>query len=349
MKSIVFTGGGSAGHIMPNLAIIDEIKDKYKIYYFGSNGMEKDIIKKYSYITFIEIPTTKFIRSFNIKNLLIPFKLISSIIKTKKLLKEINPSLIFSKGGYVSIPTCLAGNSLKIPILTHESDLTLGLANKIIAHFAKHLCCSFEETANKYKNGIHTGSPIRKKIFTGKKEIIVNRHKLKECLPTILIVGGSLGAQKINECVWNTLDQLAEKYNIIHIVGKNKINQKYLLHKNYTQLEFVSDIENYYTASDLIISRAGSNAIFEILALKKPMLLIPLSKASSRGDQILNANLFKRKSFANVLYEENLSQKTLIEKINETFRIKPVLLNSIERHKINNGVDTIKNLIKDIV
>ena len=349
MKSIVFTGGGSAGHIMPNLAIIDEIKDKYKIYYFGSNGMEKDIIKKYPYITFIEIPTTKFIRSFNIKNLLIPFKLISSIIKTKKLLKEINPSLIFSKGGYVSIPTCLAGNSLKIPILTHESDLTLGLANKIIAHFAKHLCCSFEETANKHKNGIHTGSPIRKKIFTGKKEIIINRHKLKESLPTILIVGGSLGAQTINECVWNTLDQLTEKYNIIHIVGKNKINQKYSSHKNYTQLEFVNDIENYYNASDLIISRAGSNAIFEILALKKPMLLIPLSKASSRGDQILNANLFKRKNFANVLYEERLTQKTLLEKINETFRIKPILLKSIERHTISNGVDTIKNLINEIV
>ena len=177
MKKIVFTGGGTAGHITPNIAIIDKLKD-YEIYYLGTNGMEKDIITKYKNIKFIEIPAVKLIRSVTIKNLALPFKLIHSINKTKKILKNINPSLVFSKGGFVSVPTCLAANSLKIPVITHESDLTIGLANKIISKKAKYLCCSFKDTSDKFKkNSVYTGSPIREKIFNGNKFNV----KLKNC------------------------------------------------------------------------------------------------------------------------------------------------------------------------
>lgn len=350
MKKIVFTGGGTGGHIMPNLAIIENLKSEYQIYYIGTNGMEKDIISKYPNITFVEIEAVKFIRSLTPKNLLIPFKLFKSIKNTKRLLKEIKPNLIFSKGGFVSIPTCLAANKLNIPVLTHESDLTVGLANKIIARKAKFLCCSFQETADKYgKNSICTGSPIRNSILYGDKQIIIKRHNINNSKPTILIVGGSLGAQSINNIIWDNINSLIEKFNIIHIVGKNKSNNRLIKIKNYIQLEFVNDIENYFMVSDLIISRAGSNTIFELLALHKPMLLIPLSKSSSRGDQILNAENFKKHNYANVLEQENLNFDTLLYKINETLKNKDKYIKAMKKSNIPNGTETITKLIKSII
>jgi len=346
MKTIVFTGGGSAGHIMPNIALIEQIKD-YNIYYLGTNGIEKDIISKYPNIKFVEIPAIKLIRSFTLKNLLIPFKLVKSINIAKEKLKEINPNIIFSKGGFVSIPVCLAGSKLDIPIITHESDLSVGLANKIISRKAKYLCCSFKETSNKFKrNSIFTGSPVRKSIMLGNKNTIISRHKLNNQKPTITIVGGSLGAKAINEAIWENIENLTSKYNIIHIVGKNKLN-KNINCNGYTQLEFAKDIENYFAASDLVISRAGSNTIFELLALQKPMLLIPLPKSSSRGDQILNAENFKNNNFANCLLQENLAYNTLEEKIIETLQNKQSYIDSMKKCDITNGNDTIINLIKE--
>jgi len=346
MKKIVFTGGGTAGHIMPNLAIIDEIND-YKIYYIGSSGMEKDIISQYPHIEFIEIPVVKFIRSLNPKNLLIPFKLISSINKTKKILKKINPNLIFSKGGYVSIPTCLAANSLKIPIITHESDLSIGLANKIIAKKSKYLCCSFKTTADNFgKNAIFTGSPIRKKILLGNKSAIIQRHKINNTKPIILIIGGSQGAQAINKVIWDNIDNLSKDYNIIHIVGKGHINTS-IKNNNYYQIEFANDIENYFTASDLVISRAGSNTIFELLALSKPMILIPLPKTKhSRGDQVDNAKYFVENNFANIIYQENLNYKLLKSTIESTLKNKTKFQNNMKNANNNIGNSKIINLIK---
>lgn len=349
MKNIVFTGGGTGGHIMPNLAIIDELKG-YKIYYFGTNGLEKDILKNYPQVQFVEIEAVKLIRSLTPKNFIIPFKLINSIKSTKEKLKKINPCLIFSKGGFVSFPTCFAGNQLKIPVITHESDLTVGLANKIISKKAKYLCCSFRETANKYKNGIHTGSPIRRKIFNGNKEIILNRHKLDNNKQTILIMGGSLGAQTINKIIWDNLDPLLKKYNIIHIVGKNKLNKNISDLKNYIQLEFANDIENYFNASDLVISRAGSNTIFELLALSKPMILIPLSKKSSRGDQILNAKNFEKKNFAKMILEENLNSNLLLNTIEDVIANKNKYIAHMRNFKNSNGtLEIIKLIEKTIV
>lgn len=344
MKSIVFTGGGTAGHIMPNLAIIEKLKE-YKIYYFGSNGLEKDIVSKYKNIEFVEIPSVKFIRSLTPKNLLIPLKLLKSIKQCKEKLKEIKPTLIFSKGGYVSIPVCLAGEKLGINILTHESDLTIGLANKIIAKKSKHLCCSFEQTANKYKkNAIHTGSPIRDKITQGKKSIIVERHKLKNNKPIITIIGGSLGASAINKVIWDNIKALTNKYNIFHIVGKNKSN-KDIKTDGYYQFEFIEDIENYFQASDIVISRAGSNTIFELLTLQKPMLLIPLPKEQSRGDQILNAENFYKQGLSNILYQEKLNKENLLNKIEETYKNKNNYIEKIRNTKNINGSNKILKLI----
>ena len=352
MKNIIFTGGGTAGHIMPNLAIINDLKD-FNIYYLGSNGMEKEIISHYHNIKFVEIESVKLERKLTPKNLLIPYRLIKSIIKVKRIIKEINPVLTFSKGGYVSIPVCLASNRLNIPVLTHESDISIGLANKIISKKAKNLLCSFEGTAKKAKNGIFTGSPIRKEILKGNKEIIIKRHCLNTSKPTILIVGGSLGAQKINQIIWENINSLSKNYNIIHIVGNKNYNTSIKNTNNYIQIKFAKDIENYFAISDLVISRAGSNTIFELLALQKPMILIPLPKTSnSRGDQVENAKYFQKRGYSNTINQEELSINLLKNKIKETLKNKHTYINNMKKaeNPIGNKkiIEIINKTIKNI-
>ena len=311
MKTIVLTGGGTAGHIMPNIALIPELKKHFKrIVYIGTkNGMEKNLISKIKDVEFIEIEAVKFIRKLTFKNLLIPFKLVCSISRCKKILKKIKPDIIFSKGGFVSVPVCFAGKSLGIKIISHESDYSFGLANKLILKKCNYMFTSFRETCKNNKC-IYTGSPIRQEIFSGNKINCLCKFEKKQ--PTILIFGGSLGSKKINETVFKSIDKL-KNYNIIHIVGKN--NSKEIKKSNYFQIEFAENIWDYFAMSDYVISRAGANSIFEILALKKPMLLIPLSKEQSRGDQIENANAFKKYGYASVLFEEDLSPNTLTKAI----------------------------------
>lgn len=342
MKKIVFTGGGTGGHIMPNLSLIERLQDKYKIYYFGSNGMEKDILKNYPKVTFVEIPTVKFIRSLTPKNLLIPFKLVSSIKATKKTLKEISPNVIFSKGGFVSIPVCLAGQKLKIPTITHESDITMGLANKIIAKKAKVVCCSFEITASRHgKNAIYSGSPIRPQIYLGNKDKVLKLHDLDTSKPIILVTGGSLGAQAINNAIWDNLSALTQNFTIIHLVGKGKTNKQFKNSSSYVQIEFVPNIEDYFDIADIVVSRAGSNTIFELLALKKPILLIPLSKKSSRGDQILNAKDFKSKGYCEYILEENLTSNSLTDTINKMLKNKNSYISKMNTAPSPNGTNII--------
>ena len=350
MKKIVFTGGGTGGHIMPNLSIIEEIKEKYEIFYLGSNGMERNIISKYQYIKFIEIPSVKLIRSLNFKNLLIPFKLIQSITICKKKLKEISPNLIFSKGGYVSIPVSIAGHNLGIPILTHESDLSIGIANKIIAKKSKYLCCTFEETAKKYgKNAIHTGSPIRKQIFRGNKTNITKKINIDTDKPIITITGGSLGAKRINEVIWDNIEKLTPNYTIIHLVGKNKVNNKIKNTPSYIQIDFANNIEDYFDLSDIVISRAGSNTIFELLALHKPMILLPLSKESSRGDQIVNAEIFHKKGYAEYILDENLNIDTLISQIDLVLDSRNKYIKNMSKCNNANGTSKIVKLIEKCI
>ena len=329
MKTIVLTGGGTAGHIMPNIALIPELKKHFqKIIYIGSkNGMEKHLISKIKGVEFIEINTVKFIRKLTLKNLLIPFKLFSSISQCKKILKDIKPDIIFSKGGFVSVPVCFAGKKLGIPIISHESDFSFGLANKLILKKCTYMFTSFRESCKNNKC-IYTGSPIRQEIFNGNKEKCLCKFEKKQ--PTILIFGGSLGSKSINEVVYKSIDKLKD-FNIVHIVGKN--NSKKINKSNYFQLEFAENIWDYFALCDYVISRAGANSIFEILALKKPMLLIPLSKAQSRGDQIENANAFKKYGYASVLYEENLSPLSLVNSIIKLKQNKDEYLKNMENIK----------------
>lgn len=345
MKSIILTGGGTAGHIMPNIALLPELEKEFdKIYYLGaSDSMEQKIISEYKNIEFIEIPTTKLIRKLTIKNLAIPFKLINSIRKTKKIIKSINPNVIFCKGGFVSVPVAIAGKMCKVPVISHESDLSMGLANKIILRFAKKVCTTFSDTARVNKKCIVTGTPLRKQIFEGNKEKIKSRFLPDNKKPFILFFGGSLGSKFINTLVENSLDKLTKKYNVLHITGRGNKNKN--IAKNYYQLEFTNTIQDYFACADIIICRGGANSLFEVLALKKPMLIIPLSKAESRGDQLENAEYFKKHYNIEVMQESESSTFTLLHKLDKIYSNKQKIISSMNTAP-NNANKKIIEIIK---
>ncbi len=322
-NKIVLCGGGSAGHVMPNLALIEDLKDRFnEIHYIGGKGIEKEIIGKYKNIIYHEITCEKLRRSLSLKNLLMPFYVLKGYFQSKKILKQIKPSIVFSKGGFVSVPVVYAASKLKIPVLSHESDFTMGLANKLIYRKSKVMFTTFKETAKNKSKCFPAGAIVRQSIFHGKKNIITNKFNLNPSKQTILVVGGSLGAKAINDIIIKTANTLIENYNIIHITGKGKLND--LKFKDYHQVEYVDNIEDYFACADIIITRAGSGTIFELLALNKKMLLIPLSKKASRGDQILNAQNFERNGYAICLMEENLNTNSFLLSLNKlkTFTLK---------------------------
>ncbi len=342
MKKIILTGGGTGGHVVPHLSLIPSLSKDFEIHYIGTDGIEKQIMKN-APVVFHTIKAVKLDRSKPLKNLSLPFKLLRSISDCKKLIKEIKPNVIFSKGGFVSLPVVIAGKKLKIKTISHESDYSLGLANKIIYRYSNIFCTSFEDTAQKLKKAVATGSPIRPTLDKGSKEKGYNLTKLNPNKKTLLFMGGSTGARALNNCVYSSLDNLTKKYNIINIVGKGK--GRNIKKNGYFEVEYVNNIEDIFAISDYIISRAGSNAIFEFAYLKKPTLLIPLPKGASRGDQIENANNFKSKGLAHVLQQENLSPKTLEEEIEKLEKDTPRLICNMEKFKLKNGSE---NILKEI-
>jgi len=306
---IALTGGGTAGHVTPHLALLPELKKHFNsIIYIGSKtGIEKNIITAEN-IKYYSTTTTKFVRKHFFKNITIPFKLIRAIKEAKHILKTEKPDVIFSKGGFVSLPTVIAGHKLHIPIVIHESDLSIGLANKIASRYAKVVCTTFEKTASMLKNGIYTGSPIRYNKYGFISHF--DSHK-----PIITITGGSSGAKALNSIVHQSLEDLCKKYNIIHITGRgNSVNNK---RDGYMQIEFTDSILSIFEQSHIVISRAGSNTIFELLNFGIPSILIPLPKGNSRGDQIDNAKYFEERGYAKVLSQDTLSPTTLMQSIAE--------------------------------
>lgn len=338
MKKIVLCGGGTAGHVYPALAVAEKLKD-YEIHFIGSDGIEKEILKQFPNIVYHQIPAVKLQRKLTFKNFLIPIKLFKSIKIAKKELQKIKPDVIFSKGGFVSVPVALAGKKLKIPVISHESDLSFGLANKIILRACSCMCTTFKKTGEENKKCIHTGQPIRQKIFQGKKLSL----GFNPTHPTLLVLGGSLGAKFLNDTIFENLDKLTEKYNIIHICGKK--NYKEIKHANYTLIPFAKNIEDYYASADIVISRAGSGVINELLALEKPMLLIPLSKKCSRGDQIENAKLFTKLGYSLMMEEEEYSFMLLIENLDKLTKYMQNFKNNMKKTAKNHAVDEIVNII----
>lgn len=352
MKKIVLTGGGTAGHVNPNIALIPFLKEKgYDIFYIGSkDGIEKELIKPLG-IKYYEISSGKLRRYLDFKNFTDAFNVLRGISEAKSIIKKIKPNIIFSKGGFVSVPVVIGGYFNKIPIIIHESDISPGLANKISIPFCQKICTTFPEALLNIpkEKGILTGSPIRSELFKGNAEIGKKIASFKLEKPVVLFMGGSLGSVKINNILREALPNLLKDYNIIHLCGKNNLESSLNKLEGYFQLEYAKDeLSHFLEYADIIVSRAGSNAICEILALKKPNLLIPLSKNASRGDQILNANSFKNQGFSNVLLEEDLNKKSLLKNIDTLFKEKEKFIknmnNTIQKNAINIIIEEIKKL-----
>lgn len=321
MKKIILTGGGTAGHVYPALALVSDLEKDHEIHYFGSSGMEKEILKNYPSILYHEIPVVKLERKITLKNLMLPFKLISSIRQTKKELKKVKPNIVFAKGGFVSVPVAISAHKLKVPVISHESDLSLGLANKVILKYCDCMCTTFPETA-KRKKCVYTGQPIREKIIKGKK-LPINSD-----LPFLLVLGGSSGARFLNNLIYDNIDDFTKHFFVLHIYGKNG---KEVAHENYYGVPYTDHIEDFYATADVVLSRAGSGVINELKTLNLPMLLVPLSKQISRGDQIENAKYFEEKGYAKFIEEEDA----------DYLKIKENLLNLLKNNK-----KTVKNLKK---
>lgn len=353
MKRIVLTGGGTAGHVTPNIALLPKLKELgYDIHYIGSfNGIEKKLITDFD-IPYYGISTGKLRRYFDLKNLSDPFRVVKGYGDARKILKELKPDVIFSKGGFVSVPVVRAAASLKIPCIIHESDMTPGLANKLCIPVASKVCCNFPETLKNLpeEKAVLTGSPIRSELLHGDKVAALNLCKFNANLPVIMVIGGSSGSVAINKAVRSALPKLLEDFQIVHICGTDRVDNLLLNRKGYAQFEYLKgELKDVLSLADVVISRAGANAICELLALKKPNLLIPLPAASSRGDQILNAKSFEAQGYSLVLNEDDLDETTLVDKVYELYCNRKTYIETMSQSSQLNAVDKVISLIEDAV
>ncbi len=352
MKRIVLTGGGTAGHVTPNMALIPKLKEEgYDIHYIGSyEGIEQKLIEEIG-IPYHGISSGKLRRYFDVKNFTDPFRVIKGCHEANMLLKALKPDIVFSKGGFVSVPVVLAAKKRHIPCIIHESDMTPGLANKIAIPSATKVCCNFPETIKHLPDGkaVLTGSPIREELFMGDKEEALKSLGFDASKPTLMVIGGSLGSVAINNAVRNNVDELLKTFQIIHCCGKNHLDESLNGKEGYKQFEYVKkELASYLDLADVVISRAGANAICELLALRKPNLLIPLSAQASRGDQILNAASFEKSGYSVVIQEENLTDKALVHAVNDLYLNRNKYITTMEKSDMANPIDTILGLIKEV-
>ena len=352
MKRIILTGGGTAGHVTPNIALLPRLKElQYDIHYIGSyNGIEKELIEQFG-IPYHGIATGKLRRYFSLQNFTDPFRVLKGMNEAKKLVKILKPDVIFSKGGFVSVPVVLSGKRCRVPVIIHESDMTPGLANKLSMSAATKVCCNFPETLELLPEGkaILTGSPIRQELLSGDKFKALDFLGFTSDKPVILVVGGSLGAVAVNKAVRSILPALLKSYQVIHLCGRGKLDQSLKSLKGYAQFEYVKEeLKDFFALTDIVISRAGANAICELLALHKPNLLIPLSANASRGDQILNARSFERQGFSIVLEEESMTDTALCDAVESLYEHREQYINAMKNSSQQNSIDTIIDLIESV-
>ena len=353
MKRIILTGGGTAGHVTPNIALIPKLRELgFDIHYIGSyEGIEKKLIEDVN-VPYYGIASGKLRRYFDPKNFSDPFRVLKGYGEARKILKKLKPDVVFSKGGFVAVPVVLAAKHLHIPVIIHESDMTPGLANKISLSAATKVCCNFPETMGYIPEGkaVLTGSPIREELLHGNKLAALNLCGFAANKPVILVIGGSQGSVAVNDAVRGILPELLKKYQVIHLCGKGKLDSTKTDMEGYIQFEYVKkELADLFALADIVISRAGANAICELNALKKPNLLIPLSANASRGDQILNANSFAKQGFSTVLEEEVLTADTLSQAIEETYKNRQQFIDKMSESHLNNAVKTIMGLIHDCI
>ena len=348
-KKIVMTGGGTAGHVTPNIALFPALRaEGYEIHYIGSfDGIEKKLMEDFD-VPYYGISTGKFRRYFDPKNFSDPFRVMKGFFEARKILKNIRPDIVFSKGGFVSVPVVRAAASLKIPCIIHESDMTPGLANKLCIPVSKKICCNFPETFDMLppEKAVLTGSPIRQELSTGDKEAGLAFCGFNHEKPVIMVMGGSQGAAAVNQAIRDALPKLLEKYQIVHLCGKDKMDNLLLTVPGYKQFEYIKDeMKDLLAMADLVISRSGANAISEILALRKPNILIPLP--SGRGDQLLNADSYEAQGFSIVINEDDLTTKVLLQKVEELWQNKEVYVKTMCESKQRDAIGQIMGLIEE--
>lgn len=346
---IIMTGGGSAGHVTPNLALIPKLKENnFEIKYIGGkDGIEKNIISNEG-IEYYSISTGKLRRYFDIKNFSDPFKVVAGVFQCINIMRKERPNIVFSKGGFVSVPVVISAYLNRIPVISHESDMTPGLANKLSTPYSNKLCVTFPESLKHIKGnkGIVTGTPIRSELFKGSRNQCLKITGFKGMKPILFIIGGSLGSQIINSNIRNNLEELLKSFDVIHLCGKGNIESSLNNKVGYKQYEYVNEeLPHFMVGSDVVISRAGANSIFEILALKKPNILIPLSKKASRGDQVLNAESFEKRGYSMVIQEEMLKDGFLLESIKKVYKDRDKYIKAMENSKTKNGTDNIIEVI----
>ena len=347
-KRIVFTGGGTAGHVTPNIALMEPLlREGWDVHYIGSEaGMEKGLIAGIPNVTYHGISTGKLRRYFSWQNFIDPFRVVKGYFQARKLIRSIQPDVIFSKGGFVSVPVVLGAG--KVPVIAHESDYSPGLSNRIASHFTDQVCLSFEDTLAHVPQGkgIFTGTPIRPALYSGSREKALAFTGFSGEKPVLLIMGGSLGAQKLNELARAALPMLCENYEVIHLCGKGKHDCSCSA-CGYNQYEYINEeLPDLFALSDIVLSRAGANSVFELLALNKPSVLVPLPSSASRGDQLLNASYFEKKGYAAVVNQDTATPESLVQAINEVYRQREQYTERMREDTRSDGTQAILEIIK---
>ena len=348
MKTIIFTGGGTAGHVMPNLALMDRLdKSEWAIHYIGTEkGIEHELLAQRPEVVYHAIAWGKLRRYFSWKNFTDPFRVVKGYFQSRQIMKTVKPDVLFSKGGYVSVPVVMAAKG-KCPVLCHESDYSPGLANRIASKFADTVCTTVADTVSKVPagKGVHTGTPIRAALFEGSRERGLAFAGLTGEKPVLLVVGGSTGARAVNEAVEAALDELLKTFDVVHLCGQGKADDT-ALRPGYVRFEYVNkEMADVLAAADVVVSRAGANAVFELLALKKPAVLIPLPLEASRGDQILNAKYFEKNGYAVHLPQAEATPEKLVKTVLALYSDRQRYMDAMAAAPGADGTENILRLI----
>lgn len=353
MKVIALTGGGTSGHVTPNIALIPKLKALgYSIHYIGSKkGIEKQLIEKQG-LPYHAVSAGKLRRYVDIKNVTDLFRIAGGFFQSLSILKKLKPDIVFSKGGFVSCPVVWASWVLRIPVVIHESDITPGLTNKLSMPFTRKVCYTFPESKKYFpaEKACHTGLPVREQINSGSRFNGLKLCGFSDGKPVLVVIGGSQGSEFINRAVRNALKELLQTFQICHICGKGNIKPEFDRLRGYRQFEYVdNELPDIFACADVFISRAGATVLYEILTVKKPALLIPLSKSASRGDQILNAQSFYSQGYSDILMEEDVTKETLITKLKELYLNRNNYIKSMKSSCTVNAAEKIISNIEEII
>ena len=352
MKKIALTGGGTLGHVTPHLALIPHLQEKgYEIHYVGTeNGMEAGKMKAVNGIVYHAVKSGKLRRYFSWQNFTDPFRVIAGAFQSAHLMGKLKPDVVFSKGGFVAVPVVFGAWLHRIPVLCHESDLTPGLANKLCKPFARKIATTFPECAEALgKKAEMTGTPLRPELFSGSREKGLERAGFDGKKPVLMMMGGSSGAQSVNACLRKALDDLTGTFDVLHVCGKGNLDDSLKGREGYCQVEFLdAELPDALACADLVLSRAGSNALCEFQALGRPMLLIPYPKGASRGDQILNAKSLEKRGLCHVLMQEDMNEESLVKAVRDTWADREKLEDALKNAPPADGTKRVLELIEEI-